>query len=146
MNEGERVRWVQMQADCLLPRLFANLYKVVEEDLREANQCSPFVEQGFMFLLDPSPFDGKCQFTVTRSPAPDSMDLDARVTFTWSKQGIAIVRHMPDQTKHTLHVKAQWDHDSETCGITINGERNAKKEFYKPWQISREALSPLIFP
>lgn len=142
MNGTECVNWVKMQADCLLHRLFDILHASVENDVREANEYSPFAEQGWTFTL--SPLNGRAQFTVVRRPTPGSPDREDGVNFTHDRTAIVIQFH--DSSRKSLRVEAKWDHETDTCGITINGERNAKGEFYKPWQISREALSSLIFP
>ena len=154
MNDQERVDWVRMQADCLLHRLFENLYKIVEDDLEQANQCSPLANDR-EFILKPNPLNGHSHFAVERQPKPNAPPIiraeqdNAWVKFTFKASHNTIeIRCFGDgsQPEKVLKVEAKWDHDSDTCGITINGEPNAKKEFYKPWQISREGLSPLIFP
>ena len=150
MNESEHVHWVRMQADCLLQRLFANLYKVVEADVEDANNYSPFAEKQFTFTMDPSKELGqRSRFIVERLPPQNSPIPNAVASFVYrhDKNDIFIERLLPshENLKH-LHVEAQWDAETDTCGIIINGKRNAKGEFFKPWQISREALSPLIFP
>ena len=156
MNDQERVDWVRMQADCLLHNLFKNLFAIVGEDLKQANCCSPFAKQGYEFVLDPDPLlNGHSIFTITRQPKPDAAPLiqaqpdNAWVKFTFKpgNQTIEIRRYeVATSEQKLLTVHAKWNHNSDTCGITIKEKPHANGEFYKPWQISREALSSLFFP
>jgi len=125
-EDKSEFNWVTARAACTPPKVFAELRRQVEEDLKTRNDLRP-KNAPYEFSLDGN-ID---QFTVLLK----AKDLNRSITLKLAEQAIEV---LDDQGNPMFHVTLTMNDQGE-CKLHANEQ---EREY---WQVRRMALEDLMF-